>query len=139
MNETKDKKTEFDELDASIAAALGDESAWPVPGGGFEERCTARVEALLKSAEVRRARWSPVQLSFPMKLAASIAVIIGAASIAFNAAVTLKAPASYEPGAVCAKNDFGSKCEFTMKLLERNVSRKAATEFLANVCMACGI
>ena len=42
-------------------------------------------------------------------------------------------------GAPRVMADFGSKCEFTAWLLEKEVSRKAATQFLANVCMAGSI
>ena len=58
MKDTRHKETEFDELDATIAAALGDASAWPVPCAGFEERCVTRVKGILEEGEKRRPFWS---------------------------------------------------------------------------------
>ena len=58
MNNTNHKKTGFDELDAALAAALGDASAWPAPRDGFEERCVACVEGILKGKKMRRPFWS---------------------------------------------------------------------------------
>lgn len=41
--------------------------------------------------------------------------------------------------ALSARTDMGSKCEYTARLLEKEVSRKAAMTFLANVCTTDGI
>ena len=86
MRETNHKEPEFDDLDAAIAAALGDASAWPVPRDGFEERCAARVEEILQADQTRR----PFRLfgGTPfLKLAASFAVVLGTASLVYNAVV----------------------------------------------------
>jgi len=141
MKDTWHKEKEFDELDATIAAALGDASAWPVPCAGFEERCVARVEGILAESEKRRRFWSFGRGAF-LKVAASIAVMLGGASIVFNAIVgsNPQEPAPGDAGIAAyagpTANDIGSKCERMVKMLEREKSRKAAMEFLANVCMA---
>jgi len=141
MKDTRHKETEFDELDAAIAAALGDASAWPVPCVGFEERCVAQVEGILEEGERRRSFWSFVGGAF-LKVAASLAVMLGGASIVLNAIVGSdpQVPALGDAGIAAyaepAANDIGSKCERMVKMLEREKSRKAAMEFLANVCMA---
>ena len=141
MKDTRHKETEFDELDATIAAALGDASAWPVPCAGFEERCVARVEGILEEGEKRRPFWSFGGGAF-LKVAASIAVMLGGASMVLNAIVRFnpQMPDSGDVGIAVyagpAANDIGSKCERIVKMLEREKSRKAAMEFLANVCMA---
>ena len=141
MKDTRHKETEFDELDATIAAALGDASAWPVPCAGFEERCVARVEGILGEGERRRPFWSFGGGAF-LKVAASIAVMLGGAAIVFNAIVRSnpQVPAPGDAGiAACAgptANDIGSKWERMVNMLEREKSRKAAMEFLANVCIA---
>ena len=141
MKDTRHKETEFDELDATIAAALGDASAWPVPCAGFEERCVTRVKGILEEGEKRRPFWSFGGGVF-LKVAASIAVMLGAASIVLNAIVRSnpQVPALGDAGiaayAGTTANDIGSKCERMVKMLEREKSRKAAMEFLANVCMA---
>ena len=144
MKDTRHKETEFDELDATIAAALGDTSAWPVPCAGFEERCVTRVKGILEEGEKRRPFWSFGGGAF-LKVAASIAVMLGAASIVLNAIVRSnpQVPAPSDAGIAAyagpTANDIGSKCERMVKILEREKSRKAAMEFLANVCMAGGI
>ena len=141
MKDIRHKEAESDELDAAIAAALGDASAWPVPCAGFEERCVARVEGILEEGEKRRQFWSFGGGAF-LKVAASLAVMLGSASIVLNAIVRFnpQVPATGDAGiAACAgpiANDIGSKCERMVKMLEREKSRKAAMEFLANVCMA---
>lgn len=141
MKDTRHKETEFDELDATIAAALGDASAWPVPCAGFEERCVARVERILEESEKRRPFWSFGGGAF-LKVAASIAVMLGGAAMVLNAIVRFnpQVPAPVDTGIAAyaepAANDIGSKCERMVKMLEREKSRKAAMEFLANVCMA---
>lgn len=141
MKDTRHKETEFDELDATIAAALGDASAWPLPCAGFEERCVAHVERLLEEGEKHRPFWSFGGSAF-LKVAASLAVMLGGASIVLNAIVRFN-PQVAAPGdagiaayAGPTPNDIGSKCERMVKMLEREKSRKAAMEFLANVCMA---
>ena len=141
MKDAKRKETEFDELDATIAAALGDASEWPVPCAGFEERCVAHVERILEEGEKRRPFWSFSGGAF-LKVAASLAVMLGGASIVLNAIVRSnpQVPALGDAGiaayAGTTANDIGSKCERMVKMLEREKSRKAAMEFLANVCMA---
>ena len=141
MKDALHKETEFDELDAAIAAALGDASAWPVPCAGFEERCVARVEGILEEGRPRRSFWSFGGGAF-LKVAASLAVMLGAVSIVFNAIVRfnpqVSAPgdAEVEAYAGSAANDIGGECERMVKMLEREKSRKAAMEFLAEVCMA---
>lgn len=141
MKDTRHKETEFDELDATIAAALGDASAWPVPCAGFEERCVTRVKGILAEGEKRRPFWSFGGGVF-LKVAASIAVMLGAASIVLNAIIRSnpQVPAPSDAGIAAyagpTANDIGSKCERMVKILEREKSRKAAMEFLANVCMA---
>ena len=141
MKDTRHKETEFDELDATIAAALGDASAWSVPYAGFEERCVAHVEEILEEGEKRRPFLSFGGGAF-LKVAASIAVMLGGAAIVLNAIVRFdpQVPASGDAGisvyAGPTANDIGIKCEQMVKMLEREKSRKAAMEFLANVCMA---
>ena len=144
MKDTRHKETEFDELDATIAAALGDASAWPVPCAGFEERCVACVEGILEEGVKRRSFWSFGGGAF-LKVAASLAVVLGGASIVLNAIVRYNplVPAPGDAGIAAyagpAANDIGGKSERMVKMLEREKSRKAAMEFLANVCMAGGI
>ena len=144
MKGTRHNEMEFDELDAAIAAALGDASAWSVPCAGFEERCVAQVEGILEEGEKRRPFWSFGGGAF-LKVAASLAVMLGGASIALNAIVRSNPQVSVPGDAGIAAyaeptaNDIGSKCERMVKMLEREKSRKAAMEFLANVCMAGGI
>ena len=144
MKDTRHKEAEFDELDATIAAALGDASAWSVPCAGFEERCVAHVERILEEGEKRRPLWSFGGGAF-LKVAASLAVMLGGATIVLNAIVRFnpEVPAPGDAGIAVyagpAANDIGSKCERIVKMLEREKSRKAAMEFLANVCMVGGI
>ena len=144
MKDAKCKETKYDELDAGIAAALGDASAWPAPRAGFEERCVTRVEGILEEGERRRPFWSFGGGVF-LKVAASLAVMLGAATIVLNVIVRFNPPepapgdAGIEAYAGSTANDIGSKCEQMVKMLEREKSRKAAMEFLANVCMADGI
>ena len=144
MKDTRHNETEFDELDAAIAVALGDASSWPVPCAGFEERCVARVDGILENGKPRRSFWSFGGGAF-LKVAASLAVMLGGASIALNAIVRFnpQVPSSGDAGIAAyagpAANDIGGKSERMVKMLEREKSRKAAMEFLANVCMAGGI
>ena len=138
MKDAKRKETEYDELDATIAAALGDASAWPAPRAGFEERCVARVEGILKKGEKRRPFWTFGRAAF-LKIAASLAVLLGTSAIVFNAVEDASPPERCAAAETCAPSDRGSRCERMVRLLEREVSRKAAMEFLANVCMAGGI
>ena len=141
MKDIRHKETGFDELDATIAAALGDASAWSKPCAGFEERCVAHVERILEEGEKRRSFWSFGGGAF-LKVAASIAVMLGGAAIVLNAIVRSnpQVPAPCDAGIAAyagpTANDIGSKCERMVKMLEREKSRKAAMEFLANVCMA---
>ena len=141
MKDTRHKETEFDELDAAIAAALGDASAWSVPCAGFEERCVAHVERILEEGEKRRPFLSFGGGAF-LKVAASLAVMLGGVSIVLNAIVGSdpQVPTPGDAGIAAyagpTANDIGSKCERMVKVLEREKSRKAAMEFLANVCMA---
>ena len=141
MKDAKCKETKYDELDAAIAAALGDASAWPAPRAGFEERCVTRVEGILEEGERRRPFWSFGGGAF-LKVAASLAVMLGGASIVLNAIVRFDPPVPAQGDAGIAAyagptaNDIGGKCERMVKMLEREKSRKAAMEFLANVCMA---
>ena len=141
MKDAKCKETKYDELDAGIAAALGDASAWPAPRAGFEERCGTRVEGILEEGERRRPFWSFGGGAF-LKVAASIAVMLGGAAIVLNAVVRFdpQVPVPGDAGIAAyagpIANDIGSKCERMVKMLEREKSRKAAMEFLANVCMA---
>lgn len=141
MKDTRHKEAEFDELDATIAAALGDASAWPLPCTGFEDRCVARVEGILEEGKKRRPFWSFGGGAF-LKVAASLAVMLGGTSIVLNAIVrsSPQAPALGDAGIAAyagpTANDIGGKCERMVKMLEREKSRKAAMEFLAEVCMA---
>ena len=141
MNETKHREAEFDAFDAALASALADEAAWPAPGAGFEERCTARVEAIIKEERARRVRWSFAKMPALMKFAAALAAMLAFASLVFDIGLALEPPSEQGgvDGAPRVRADFGSKCEFTARLLEKEVSRKAAVQFLANVCMAGGI
>ena len=82
MNDANHKETGFDELDAALAAALGDASAWPAPRAGFEERCVARMEGILKGNKMRRPFWSFGRAAF-LKLAASLAVLLGVYAFVF--------------------------------------------------------
>jgi len=136
MNNEK-AETGIDELDAVIAAALGDESAWPVPRGGFEERCTARVDAILKESKTKHALWPFGRIPALVKIAASFVAMLAFASILFN--IVMVPERECADGELQAMSDFGSQCESTVRLLEREVSRKAATEFLAGICMAGGL
>ena len=140
MNDANHKETGFDELDAAIAAALGDASAWPVPRAGFEERCVARVEGILEEGEMRRPFWSFGRATF-LKLAASLAVMFGAYAIVFNAIEDSEPPVleQYPALELCSTDDIACRCERTVRFLEKNVSRGAATKFLAKACTADGI
>ena len=144
MRETNHKEPEFDDLDAAIAAALGDASAWPVPRDGFEERCAARVEEILQADQTRRPfrlfGWTPF-----LKLAASFAVVLGTASLVYNAVVGSHPPAPESGGAEMAHcgegaaTDIAVRCERMARMLEKEKSRRAATRFLAKVCAENGI
>lgn len=136
MKDAKCKETEYDELDAAIAAALGDASAWPAPRAGFEERCVARVEGILEEGEKRRPFWTFGRAAF-LKIAASLAVLLGTSAIVFNAIEDFSPPERCAAVETCATSGCGSSCERMVKFLEREESRKAAMEFLADVvCMA---
>ena len=139
MNDAKEKKREFDELDAVIAAALSDESAWPAPRAGFEDRCAARVEEILNADKVRRSFWSFGNTPF-LKLAAVLAVMLAISAILFNVGSDAGQPEPTEV-AGCAMptgTDIGSRCERMVNFLGKEVSRRAATKYLANVCAARG-
>ena len=140
MNNTNHKKTGFDELDAALAAALGDASAWPAPRDGFEERCVARVEGILEEGEMRRPFWSFGRATF-LKLAASLAMLLGAYALVFNELADSGPQVSEQHPALefCSNDDIGYRCERTVRFLEKNVSRGAATKFLAKACTADGI
>ena len=142
MNDNKQKDTEFDELDAAVAAALADDSAWPVPSAGFEERCVARIEELVGKSVTKRTLWPPRRWAL-LKIAAVFVAMLAFSSVVFNAVVELD-PQKTEPcdATICAlsaSTDMGSKCEYTARLLEKEVSRKAAMTFLANACTTDGI
>ncbi|MBQ9432382.1 MAG: hypothetical protein IJU44_12615 [Kiritimatiellae bacterium] len=141
MNDAKEKEQEFDELDAVIAAALSDESAWNVPRAGFEDRCAARVEEILNAGKARRSFWSFGNTPF-LKLAAVLVVMLAISAILFNVGSDAGQP---EPASVeeaeCTLptgNDIGSRCERMVNFLGKEVSRREATKYLASVCAAGG-
>ena len=141
MNDANHKETGFDELDAALAAALGDASAWPAPRAGFEERCVACVEGILKGKKMRRPFWSLFGRVAFLKLAASLAVLLGAYALVFNELADSGPQVSEQHPALefCSNDDIGYRCERTVRFLEKNVSRGAATKFLAKACTADGI
>ncbi len=140
MNDANHKETGFDELDAALAAALGDASAWPAPRAGFEERCVARMEGILKGNKMRRPFWSFGRAAF-LKLAASLAVLLGVYAFVFYELADSGPQVSEQHPTLefCSKDDIGYRCERTVRFLEKNVSRGAATKFLAKACTADGI
>lgn len=142
MNDNKQKDTGFDELDAAIAAALADDSAWPAPSAGFEDRCVARIEEIIRKSEAQRALWPPGKWTL-LKIAAVFVAMLAFSSVVFNAVIDLApqktAPCDAAMCALSARTNMGSKCEYTARLLEKEVSRKAAMTFLANVCTTDGI
>ncbi|MBO4286884.1 MAG: hypothetical protein J5985_01820 [Kiritimatiellae bacterium] len=140
MNDNHRKETESDDLDTTIAAALRDPSAWPIPHADFEERCTARVAELLKEDRKMHPFRSFVKSPF-LKIAAVLAVTMSLSSIVFNTVLDTMEPDNTETTVYSgpATTDAGSRCERMVKLLEKEVSRKAATKYLANVCMANSI
>ena len=121
MNNTNHKKTGFDELDAALAAV-------------------ARVEGILKGNKMRRPFWSFGRAAF-LKLAASLAVLLGVYAFVFYELADSGPQVSEQHPALefCSNDDIGYRCERTVRFLEKNVSRGAATKFLAKACTADGI
>ncbi len=78
MNNTEAKETKFDEVDAIIASALTEESAWPAPADGFEERLAARVGEIVAEAEKEAGRreWTFTWARWA-RLAAIFLVVLG--------------------------------------------------------------
>lgn len=76
MNNKETKETKFDEVDAIIASALADESSWPVPDAGFEERCERRVMEIVSEKKERRSFWAFGRAQW-MKIAAILLVALG--------------------------------------------------------------
>ena len=76
MNNKEKKETKFDEVDAIIASALAEESAWPAPAAGFEERCERRVMEIVGERKERRSLWAFGRARW-MKVAAILVVALG--------------------------------------------------------------
>ncbi len=144
MSDIENPERQFDELDAAIAAALRDPSAWLAPDDGFEDRCMARIENDMAG---RRApsRGAFPQMGILRRLAAAVVMLLSFAAgmVCAQFGTRPSAPEVFgideEVSVGLASADIGRKCESMTKLLETTVSRRSATEFLASVCLEAGI
>ncbi len=122
-------------------AALKDVGRAHALPADFADRLVAAVE---RDERERRTFWTRGKAPL-LKIAAAFAVTLGFAVAIFNAGVAdrMPEPQSATPYiAACAglsSSDIGLRCEGMASLLEKTVSRSAATQFMANVCAVEGI